>query len=225
MPGTEKRVNDSLLAGRERRLLNAMAGHVPAWLSPDGMTAIGILGAVLVVAGYAASHHHAGFLWLANLGLLIHWIGDSLDGTLARYRQIERPRLGFYLDQTIDTVGNLFIAIGVGLSPWARMDIALLVLAVYHMLSIQVFVRAIVDREFHMAVGRLGPTEMRLGIFIMNVAVWLLGAPIVDTAFGAGTWCDLLMLATSAVLLALFGYQLHRHLVRLNREEGLASGR
>jgi len=73
---------------------------------------------------------------LANAGLLMHWFGDSLDGTVARYRQAERPRYGFFVDQTIDVVGNLLIALGVGLSPWARLDVALLFLTAFHMISI-----------------------------------------------------------------------------------------
>jgi archaetidylinositol phosphate synthase len=213
------RFNGSLLAVQERRVLVALAARLPAAIKPDHLTAFGVFGALLVLTGYLLSHLGAVWLWLANAGLVVHWLGDSLDGTLARYRRIERPRYGFYLDQVIDTVGNLVIALGVGLSPWARLDSALLVLALYHMLSVQIFVRTIVDREFHVAVGRLGPTEMRVGIFGMNVGIMLFGASeLIAWPLAAG-WCDLVMTALSIGLLGLLAVQMARHLKRIAGEE------
>jgi archaetidylinositol phosphate synthase len=213
------RVNSSFVAGPERWLLQAMVSRLPAWCTPNGMTLFGLLGGCVVILGYALSRGSAHWLWLANLGLVIHWIGDSLDGTLARYRRIERKRYGFYLDQVMDALGNVMIAIGVGLSPDARLDMALFVLATFHMLSIQVYVRAIVDREFHLAVGRLGPTEMRLGIFAMNVLIWIFGAPAIYLFGKAFTWCDMLMAATGVGLFALYGFQMRRHLERFAKED------
>jgi phosphatidylglycerophosphate synthase len=213
------RVNASFVAAHERRALHAIAARLPGWCTPNGMTLFGVFGGCVVMAGYWLSRGAPAWLWLANLGLVIHWLGDSLDGTLARLRHIERPRYGFYLDQVIDALGNVMIALGVGLSAAARMDIALFVLAAFHMLSIQVYVRAIVDREFHLAVGRLGPTEMRLGIVAMNLAVLWLGAPPLPGLPVALSWCDALMLLTGIGLLGLYGYQMQRHLARLARED------
>ncbi|MDR3494366.1 MAG: CDP-alcohol phosphatidyltransferase family protein [Ancalomicrobiaceae bacterium] len=206
MTATElfQRHNESFVADTERRILIAIARRLPAFVTPDRLTAFGVFGALVVLVGYAASAIDLNVLWVANAGLLMHWLGDSLDGTLARVRGIERPRYGFFLDQSIDTVGNLLIAVGIGLSPWARLDIALLVLAAYHMLSIYVFVRSIVSREFHVALRGVGPTEMRLGIFAMTLGIWLFGAPY-HTVFDVDvTWCDLLMLLTFVGLLVLF---------------------
>jgi phosphatidylglycerophosphate synthase len=214
------RVNASLLASYERRVLRAIAARLPGWCTPNGMTLFGVFGGFVVILGYTLSRQHLAWLWLANLGLVIHWAGDSLDGTLARFRGIERPRYGFYLDQVIDALGNVMIALGVGISEEARLDIALFVLATFHMLSIQVYVRAIVDREFHLAVGRLGPTEMRLGIMAMNIGIMLFGAPRFIAVYGQPfTWCDLLMLATGIGLLALYVLQMRRHLARFARED------
>lgn len=216
-----QRFNDSLLARHERSVLVMLARHTPRWISPDRMTMIGILGAFLAFWGFALSNRALEWLWLANAGLVIHWLGDSLDGTLARVRAIERPRYGFYLDQVIDTVGNLLIGAGVAVAPFARPDIALIVLALYQMLAIQVLVRTIVDREFHVAVGRFGPTELRIGIVLMNIGVLLFGGtePIWTTPIALG-WCDLLMLALIGFLAFLFVSQMVRHLKRLEAEEG-----
>jgi archaetidylinositol phosphate synthase len=213
------RVNESIFANQERRILTAIAARLPGAIKPDHLTGLGVFAALLVLAAYVLSNWSIEWLWLANFGLVLHWLGDSLDGTLARHRRIERPRYGFYLDQVIDTVGNLAIGLGIGLSPWTRLDCALLVLAVYHMLSVQIFVRTIVDREFHVAVGRLGPTEMRIGIIAMNCAIMAFGAPTLISWPAAMGWPDLMMIALSVGLLGLFGRQMVRHLRRIAAEE------
>ena len=215
----DSRVNNSLFASLERKALNRIAPLLPVWCTPNGMTMVGVAGGLIVVLGYGLSNYSPGWLWLANAGLAVHWLGDSLDGTLARLRQIERPRYGFYLDQAIDTLGNVLIAIGVGISGAARLDIALLVLAAFHMLSIQVYVRAIVDREFHLAVGRLGPTEMRIGILAMNLGITLFGAPTLTALPCRMTWCDILMSCTGLGLFGLYAHQMRGHLRRLSSED------
>ena len=216
---TQARFNDSVLAKHERHILVSIARRLPSSITPDRLTALGVCGALLVTTGYALSPCDMAWLWLANLGLVIHWLGDSLDGTVARVRGIERPRYGFYLDQVIDTLGNILIALGVGLAPWIRMDLALAVLAAYQMLSIQVYVRAIVDSEFHLAVGRLGPTELRLGIFALNCLALLLGAPQPVAAIYGLTWADCLLVLLLVALFTLYGAQMRRHLARFSQED------
>jgi len=219
MPDTPAaRFNDTLLASHERRVLLAIARRLPGRITPDNLTCFGLFGALLVTAGGLLSRQEMYWLWLANFGLVIHWFGDSLDGTVARLRQIERPRYGFYLDQVIDTVGNLLISLGVGLCPAARMDLTLILLAIYQMLTIQVLVRAIVDREFHMAVGRMGPTELRIGIFTMNIAIMVFGGPKLTAFTLEFTWCDAVMTIVAIGLLALFAFQMKGHLSRLAKD-------
>ena len=213
------RVNASFVAAHERVALHFLASRLPRWVTPDALTVFGVFGGGVVMVGYWLSRSDPVWLWLANLGLVFHWAGDSLDGTLARLRHIERPRYGFYLDQVIDALGNVMLAIGVGFATQARMGLALFVLATFHMLSIQVYVRAIVDREFHLAVGRLGPTEMRIGIIVMNIGILVLGAPHWRILGVAMTWCDLLMLVTGIGLLVLYGFQMRRHLIRFAQED------
>lgn len=215
----DKRVNESFLAGYERAALQAIAGRLPKWVTPDGLTGFGVFGAVLVLCGGALANQALSWLWLANLGIVIHWLGDSLDGTVARLRRIERPRYGFYLDQVIDTVGNLLIALGVGLCPGMRMELILILLAAYQMLAIQVLVRAMVDGEFHVAVGRMGPTELRLGIFAINLLTMALGTWAMPGLPHWLHWQDLVLGISIVGLLALFGWQMADHLGRLARED------
>ena len=215
----DKRFNESFLASHERRLLQAIAPRLPQWVTPNQLTGFGVFGAFVVMLGYIFSRWDMAWLWLSNFGLLLHWFGDSLDGTIARLRKIERPRYGFYLDQVIDTIGSLMISLGIGFCPAARMDLSLLVLVVFFMLSIQVYVRNIVDREFHVAVGGLGPTEMRLGILGMNIGILLFGRKAIPGIPLDASWLDIVMVLTAAGLLVLLVAQMRAHLKRLAAEE------
>lgn len=199
-----RRVHRSLLAAAEKTLLVRLASAMPRWITPDGLTATGTLGAALVFAGYLLSGRDAAFLWLANLGLLVHWFGDSLDGTLARVRGIERPKYGFLVDQSIDVAGDILILVGLGLSPYARLDSALLALAGYHALTIHSLVWNSVAGEHRISGAVLGPTELRIGLMLMNVALWQWGAPTGFLGFEGWTWCDALMLAVFAGMMLSF---------------------
>ena len=160
-----KRVNDILLGPLERPALHWLAAHMPSWVTPDACTAIGVLGALLTMISYGLSNYSPSYLWLASLGFVINWFGDSLDGTLARYRHIERPRYGFYIDHIIDVVCQVMIFLGLGLTPFVSFNVACLALIGYLMLSILVYVRTYVAGEFKISYGGLGPTESR--------ALWL----------------------------------------------------
>lgn len=213
-----ERMQASLLSRHERQVLCWLALRLPSWVTPDRLTAFGVFGAGICLVGYVASGVSVHWLWLANLGLLIHWFGDSLDGTLARVRGIERPNYGFYLDQTVDVVGNLVIALGVGLSPWVRMDSALFMLTAYHMLSIHSFVLSVVTRRFHIDAMGFGPTEMRLGIILMNLAILFFGAEAFPLLGLWVTWCDVLVCGAALVMICVF-------LILLYREAGVQRAR
>jgi len=203
-PAAPRRVNISLLAAAEKKLLLRLAANMPAWIAPDLLTAVGVFGGVLVFAGYLLSHRDPGYLWLANLGLLVNWFGDSLDGTLARHRGRERPKYGFLLDQSIDVVGNFLVMAGAGLSPYMRLDCALLALAGYHALTIYALIRNAVMEEHRITVAGFGATEMRMILFAMNTALFLGGARAGFLGFERLTWCDGLLLGGFAVMAAAF---------------------
>ena len=166
-----RRVNDILLGPWERPALAWLAAHMPGWMSPDKLTAIGFAGAVLIMLSYALSTRSAAFLWLASLGFVVNWFGDSLDGTLARYRKIERPRYGYFVDHTVDSFNEFLIIIGLGLSPYVRFDVACLALIGYLLMSVLVFVRTYVDGVFQISYGKLGPTEVRVILIALNTAM------------------------------------------------------
>ena len=163
-----KRIQTSLLNATEKRVLIWLAERQPRWMTSDILTAIGVVGAIVVAIGYVLSNFHSGWLWLASLGFAINWYGDSLDGTLARVRKTQRPIYGFYLDHNIDGITMAIMCIGAGLSDLLNLYIAMGVLAVYLLLSISVYINAHLKGEFKLTYAGMGPTEFRLIMILVN---------------------------------------------------------
>ena len=163
-----KRIQTSLLNATEKRVLIWLAERQPRWMTSDILTAIGVVGAIVVAIGYVLSNFHSGWLWLASLGFAINWYGDSLDGTLARVRKTQRPIYGFYLDHNIDGITMAIMCIGAGLSDLLNLYIAMGVLAVYLLLSISVYINAHLKGEFKLTYAGMGPTEFRLIMIMVN---------------------------------------------------------
>lgn len=161
-----------LLAGPERRVLRWIAARLPRSWMPDHLTAIGVSGALAVGGGYALSARHPGWLWLASFGLFVNWFGDSLDGTLARVRQIERPKYGYYFDHMVDAFATIAIGAGIGLSPYVALPIALAIVILYLCLSINVYLESAVLGVFDMGYGVFGPTEMRILMVLANTGLF-----------------------------------------------------
>ena len=210
-----RRIQQNILAVAERRLLNWLCCRLPAWVTPDLLTATGVAGALVVFAGYALSSLHGGWLWVAIGGLFIQWFGDSLDGSLARYRKIERPFFGYFIDHSCDGIATLLIAAGIGLSPYVRLDVALICLAGYLLLSIHAFLSARVLSELVLSHAGAGPTELRLALIALTVAMMVLG--IQPRMWAAFSGFDLLVGAVGVALILLFVVQTLRTARRLMR--------
>lgn len=157
-----------LLAGIERRVLQRIAARVPRSLRSNHLTVLGTLGAVGAGTAYALTRYHPAWLWVASLMLGVNWLGDSLDGTLARVRGTQRPKYGYYLDHVVDAFSTAVIGLGIGLSPYVNLELALGLVVVYLALSINVYLESSVFGVFKISYGRIGPTEVRLLLVILN---------------------------------------------------------
>lgn len=224
------RINDTVIARLEKKALLWLAARMPAWVTPDTLTALGLFASVLIFASYALTYYNKNFLWLASLGFIINWFGDSLDGTLARYRKIERPRYGFYIDHIIDAVSEVLVFVGLGLSPYLRFDLSLIALIAYLLASIYVYLTTYVEGVFRISYGGLSPTEMRLIAIITNVVVFYSGNPsIVIPAVGllvvplTVTLFDLVIAAITLVIIGLFLASAITTAMQLSREDRLAA--
>jgi phosphatidylglycerophosphate synthase len=168
-----KRVMTSWSASLERRCLVWMAGRMPRWVNSDHLTALGFLGTVMAGVSYWLSRWHPLALLLVVFWLGVNWFGDSLDGTLARVRNCQRPRYGFYVDHILDAFGALFLLGGLGLSGYMSPRVAGALLVVYYLLSIEVYLATYCLASFRLSFWKFGPTELRLLLAVGNVAlIW-----------------------------------------------------
>ena len=165
---TSQRIQTSLLNAAEKKVLVWMAERLPGWVMSDMLTFLGVGGAVVCAVGFVLANFDVMWLWLSSLGLVINWFGDSLDGTLARVRNTQRPVYGFFIDHTLDAVTQCIMFVGAGLSPMFRLDVALLVLAGYLCLSVYTYIGAILKGEFRLTYSSFGPTEFRLIVILLN---------------------------------------------------------
>ena len=171
-------------AGVEKRVLEWLAAHLPAFVTPDHLTVLGLLAMLLGGAAYAGSGRHPELLWAVNLALALNWFGDSLDGTLARHRGRLRPRYGFYVDHVSDVFGALFLVAGLALSGHMAPAVAAGLLVAYLLFSVNLYLATHTLGRFKMSYGPIGGTELRLILVAANVAlmawpsVWLFGRPV-----------------------------------------------
>jgi archaetidylinositol phosphate synthase len=190
------------LAQAEGRALEWIARRLPAWVMPDHMTALGVLAALGIAGAYLLSNGDKLWLWAASALLVVHWLGDSLDGTLARVRKIERPKYGYYLDHLVDALATAVIGLGLGLSPWMLLSVGLVIVVAYLMLSINVYLETYAFGVFTLGYGRVGPTEVRLALIGLNTLI-ALGVGLGFQVAGLGlTVVDLIGLAVAGVMVA-----------------------
>ena len=169
--GNEKavRIQTSILNATEKKILVAIANRMPRKVTSDTLTFIGVLGAVVCFIGFLLSNINLQFLWLVVIGLFINWYGDSLDGTVARVRNTQRPLYGYYLDHNVDVLNEALLFIGAGLSPLVSLPVALFALTGYFALTIYTCICQIVKNEFRLTYLGLGPTEFRLIIQVLLI--------------------------------------------------------
>lgn len=168
------RIQTSILNAAEKKVLVWLAERQPSWMTSDILTYLGTFGAVVIAVGYILSSCDMNWLWLSSLGFVINWYGDSLDGTLARVRNRQRPIYGYYLDHTVDAINELIIVLGIGLSGMVHLSLALLILAIYFMLTVNVSINAHLKKEFRLTYAKMGPTELRIIMIIVNTVLILI---------------------------------------------------
>lgn len=211
------RIQENLIARLERRALNHLCSVMPSWVTPDLLTFTGMFGALFVFGGYLGSNWDTGWLWVSILGYFIHWFGDSLDGSLARFRKIERPRYGYFLDHSCDGFATMLVVIGIGVTPYVQLEVALIALAGYLLMSIHAFLSVRVLGELRLSYFNAGPTELRLILIGLTLAMLIAGleSPIVWELNGF----DLFVGGVGLLLIALFVLQTVTTARRLAKQE------
>lgn len=209
-----RRVQEALTSNVERRALLWLARRTPSWVTPDHLTALGFLGQLGAGLSYAWARWHAWGLALASAAIAVNWLGDSLDGTLARFRGQLRPRYGFYVDHMADTFGAAALMLGLAVSGYLHWQAAMAMLVAFLVLSIETYLAAYAVADFRLSRGIFGPTEIRILLVAANTGL------LFSTRAGGGVfWLDAGGAIAAAGMLGMAVYAAARNTARLYREE------
>jgi phosphatidylglycerophosphate synthase len=212
------REHRSLLAAAEKRLLIKIANHLPPAIHSDHLTGLALAAMALAGLGFWRAQWDTNWLWVVVAALALNWFGDSLDGTLARIRHVERPRYGFYVDHVVDIVGITLLLTGLACSGFMTPVIALSLLVAYLLVSGEVFLATAVRGVFRMSFAGMGPTELRILLSIGAIA--LRGDPHVNFgALGRAQLFDVGGVVAIAGLLVALGWAIVQNASELARLE------
>lgn len=209
----------SILTPLEKTVLRWLAARMPAWVSSDQLTLLGLLGMALTGLFYYLAQFNPLFLLAGIVSLAINWFGDSLDGTLARLRHRERPRYGFYVDHIVDAFGMTFVIAGIGLSGYMSPNVAMLFLIAYFLMNIEIYLATYTLGVFKLSYGVMGPTELRVIVCIGNLV--LLTKRMVRIGDNNYLLCDVAGVVGILVILAIAIFSSIRNTKRLYDEERL----
>jgi phosphatidylglycerophosphate synthase len=213
------RIHQALTAALEKRTLHWLAARMPGWVTSDQLTLLGLLAQVFAGAAYALARYHRSALIAVILCIVLNWFGDSLDGTLARIRNQQRPRYGFYVDHMVDVFGAIAMMSGLGLSGLVHWQVAIAMLLGFLLLACESYLATYTLSRFELSQGLFGPTEIRLLLILGNLALLhspyshILGHRLLLFDLG-GTIATVCMFAMAIALTA-------RHTAQLYREEPL----
>jgi len=212
-----RRINGSLTAAMEKRALLWMARRAPAWVTSDQLTLLGLAAQFFAGLAYALARFDAQALLLVIFCIALNWLGDSLDGTLARVRGQERPRYGFYVDHVVDIFGSAALMLGLACSGFLHWQIALAMLIAFLLLSAESYLASYTLSRFEMSQGLFGPTEIRLLLIAGNIA--LLRSPYSNIFGHRFLLFDIGGAVASAGMLAMVIVVAIRHTAQLYRQE------
>jgi phosphatidylglycerophosphate synthase len=214
-----RRINQALTASIEKRALQWMAERAPRWVTSDQLTVLGLGAQIGAGICYALSRYDRRALLLVILCLALNWLGDSMDGTLARVRHQQRPRYGFYVDHMVDIFGSIALMGGLGLSGFLHWQIAIAMLIAFLLLSSESYLASYTLSRFELSQGFFGPTEIRILLIIGNLA--LLRSPY-SHVFGYRVLLfDLGGVIAAVSMFAMAIFVTVRHTAQLYREEPL----
>jgi phosphatidylglycerophosphate synthase len=214
------RVQASIVTSAEKKALAWFAARMPGWVGSDHLTVLGFAAQIMVGVSYALSRYNRIWLLWGILFLVLNWFGDSLDGTIARYRNRQRPRYGFYVDHVIDAIGTTVLCVGLAFSGLMTPLIAAALLVAFLLLAIEVYLATYTIGKFNLAFFHLGPTELRILLAIGNIVIFVHGpyshiAGHTFLLFDIGAACGIVG------MVFIFLFAAIRHTIQLYNEERL----
>jgi phosphatidylglycerophosphate synthase len=213
------RFNQAMTASIEKRALQWMATRMPRWVGSDGLTALGLVAQIGAGVGYVLARDHRYALLVVIGCIVLNWFGDSMDGTLARVRNQQRPRYGFYVDHMVDLFGSIALMSGLAFSGVVHWEVAIAMLVAFLLLASESYLATYTLGRFEMSQGIFGPTEIRLLLIAGNVA--LMRSPYATVLGHKLLLFDLGGTIAAAGMVVMAMLVTARHTAQLYREEPL----
>lgn len=176
-----ERLNSSALNLSEKELLDFIVRRIPSYIGPNDLSVIGLIGALISFIGFLLCNLSQAFLPVAGFGIFLNWFGDSTDGTLARYRGIERPKFGYLIDHSFDLISNALMFIGLGLSPYFTFFSSLLAISMYYLFSAYTYLKVLTLSKHTLSYGGMGATELRLMMVVWAIIAALFGQDMINS--------------------------------------------
>lgn len=216
---SQQAINTAITAKAEEKAKEIICPRIPEWIGPDHLTLIGVIGIVIVSIGFVLGYLNRYYLGLVPLGLIINWFGDSFDGSIARYRKRTRPNYGYYIDKIVDAVVMIIVGLGLGLSGFVKIEIAILLTAIYLAMMINVDLLVYVKGEAKNSFGWFGPTEFRIIGIIFSIVMFFMPVKYYDIYGYLVTQYDIVVLVLSVLMFLILISEIVKNGIRLNKED------
>jgi phosphatidylglycerophosphate synthase len=216
---SQQAINTAITAKAEEKAKEIICPRIPKWIGPDHLTFIGIIGIVIVSIGFVLGYLNRYYLGLVPLGLVINWFGDSFDGSIARYRKRTRPNYGYYIDKIVDAVVMIVFGLGLGLSGFVKIEVAILMTAIYLAMMINVDLLVYVKGEAKNSFGWFGPTEIRIIGIIIAIVMFFMPVKSYDIYGYLVTQYDIVVLVLSVLMFLILISEIVKNGIRLNKED------
>ena len=216
---SQQAINTAITAKAEEKAKEIICPRIPEWIGPDHLTLIGVIGIVIVSIGFVLGYLNRYYLGLVPLGLIINWFGDSFDGSIARYRKRTRPNYGYYIDKMVDAVVMIMFGLGLGLSGFVKIEIAILLTAIYLAMMINVDLLVYVKGEAKNSFGWFGPTEFRIIGIIFSIVMFFMPVKYYDIYGYLVTQYDIVVLVLSVLMFLILISEIVKNGIRLNKED------
>jgi phosphatidylglycerophosphate synthase len=214
---TQDTINTAITAKAEEKAKEYICPRIPLWMGPDHLTVIGIIGIIMVSFGFILGFMNRYYIVLVPIGLIVNWFGDSFDGSIARYRKRTRPNYGYYIDKIVDAVVLIIFGLGLGLSGFAKIEIALLMSCIYLALMFNVDLIVYVENKCQNSFGWFGPTEVRIIGIIVSIFMFFVPINYYDIYGYSVTQYDIVLFSLSVIMFGILivsivtkGIELHK---------------
>ena len=196
----QQAINTAITGKAEEKAKEWICPRIPEWINSDHLTVLGYIGMIITALGFVLGFMNRWYILLIPFGLFVNWFGDSFDGSIARYRKKTRPKYGYYIDKIVDAIAVITLALGIGLSGFFKIEIALLFACVYLALMSHVDLVTHVQGQNRNAFGLFGPTEIRIVGVLFSIYMFFSKVHYFNVYGYIATQYDIVLFAITVIM-------------------------